>query len=84
MSLDYTSILRIPSSKKTIRNKDSELLDSLRISDTDIIEPDNILTVYQHSAFLNDVVAYISVFLVHKIKNLFYVNLYYPARKLEK
>jgi len=68
MALDNTSILRISSSKKKIYNEDSELLDLLCISGIDIIEPDNILAVYQHSTFLNDVVAYISEFVVHKIK----------------
>jgi len=59
VALDNTSIFRISSSKKKVYYEDSELLDLWCISDTDIIEPDNKLAVYQHSTFLNDVVAYI-------------------------
>lgn len=68
MALDNTSILRISSSKKKIYNEDSELLDLLCVSGTEIIETEDILSIYQHSTFLNDVVAYISGFVVHKIK----------------
>ncbi|KAL4127075.1 hypothetical protein QTP88_011273 [Uroleucon formosanum] len=74
MALDDTTILRVSSSNIKVKDTQSELLDSLCVAGTDDLENDNLLSVYQHSNFINDVVACIAGFVVRKIKKKqFYV-----------
>lgn len=68
MALDNTSILCVSSSNKKNVDDQSELLDLLCAANTETIETENILSVYQHSKFLDDVVGYIAGFVVYKIK----------------
>ncbi|KAL4156135.1 hypothetical protein QTP88_000170 [Uroleucon formosanum] len=57
MALDDTTILRVSSSNIKVKDTQSELLDLLCVAGTDDLEYDNLLSVYQHSNFINDVVA---------------------------
>lgn len=68
MALDNTSILCVSSSKKIYKDEQSELLDLLCAANTEMIDTEDILSVYQHSRFLDDVVGYIAGFVVYKIK----------------
>ncbi|KAL4126951.1 hypothetical protein QTP88_011149 [Uroleucon formosanum] len=69
MALDDTTILTVSSSNIKVKDTQSELLDLLCVAGTDDLENDNLLSVYQHSNFINDVVACIAGFVVRKIKN---------------
>ncbi|KAL4107082.1 hypothetical protein QTP88_018514 [Uroleucon formosanum] len=74
MALDDTTILTVSSSNIKVKDTQSELLDLLCVAGTDDLENDNLLSVYQHSNFINDVVACIAGFVVRKIKKKqFYV-----------
>jgi len=74
MALDDTTILRVSSSKIKVKDTQSELVDLLCVGGTDNLENNDLLSVYQHSNFINHVEAYIAGFVVHKIKKkLFYV-----------
>ncbi|KAL4156015.1 hypothetical protein QTP88_000050 [Uroleucon formosanum] len=74
MALDDTTILTVSSSNIKVKDTQSELLDLLCVAGTDDLEKDNLLSVYQHSNFINDVVACIAGFVVRKIKKKqFYV-----------
>ncbi|KAL4127058.1 hypothetical protein QTP88_011256 [Uroleucon formosanum] len=64
MALDDTTILRVSSSNIKVKDTQSELLDLLCVAGTDDLENDNLLSVYQHSNFINDVVACIAGFVV--------------------
>lgn len=66
MTLDYTNILQISSSKNKIYNKDWII--RFFFSALEIIETEDILSIHQHSTVINDVVAYISGFVVYTIK----------------
>ncbi|KAL4103385.1 hypothetical protein QTP88_018762 [Uroleucon formosanum] len=68
MALDDTTILTVSSSNIKVKDTQSELLDLLCVAGTDDLENDNLLSVYQHSNFINDVVACIAGFVVRKIK----------------
>ncbi|KAL4156104.1 hypothetical protein QTP88_000139 [Uroleucon formosanum] len=68
MALDDTTILRVSSSNIKVKDTQSELLDLLCVAGTDDLENDNLLSVNQHSNFINDVVACIAGFVVRKIK----------------
>ncbi|KAL4156088.1 hypothetical protein QTP88_000123 [Uroleucon formosanum] len=68
MALDDTIILTVSSSNIKVKDTQSELLDLLCVAGTDDLENDNLLSVYQHSNFINDVVACIAGFVVRKIK----------------
>ncbi|KAL4127097.1 hypothetical protein QTP88_011295 [Uroleucon formosanum] len=68
MALNDTTILRVSSSNIKVKDTQSELLDLLCVAGTDDLENDNLLSVYQHSNFINDVVACIAGFVVRKIK----------------
>ncbi|KAL4136452.1 hypothetical protein QTP88_008000 [Uroleucon formosanum] len=68
MALDDTTILTVPSSNIKVKDTQSELLDLLCVAGTDDLENDNLVSVYQHSNFINDVVACIAGFVVRKIK----------------
>ncbi|KAL4136414.1 hypothetical protein QTP88_007962 [Uroleucon formosanum] len=68
MALDDTTILRVSSSNIKVKDTQSELLDLLCVAGTDDLEYDNLLSVYQHSNFINDVVACFAGFVVRKIK----------------
>jgi len=67
MALDDTSVLRVSSVKKNKEDQQTELLDLLCTAGTNNIGED-VLTVYQHSAFIDDIVAYIAGFVVRKLK----------------
>ncbi|KAL4136371.1 hypothetical protein QTP88_007919 [Uroleucon formosanum] len=69
MALDDTTILTVSSSNIKVKDTQSELLDLLCVAGTDDLEYDNLLSVYQHSNFINDVVACFAGFVVRKIKN---------------
>ncbi|KAL4136464.1 hypothetical protein QTP88_008012 [Uroleucon formosanum] len=74
MALDDTTILTVSSSNIKVKDTQSELLDLLCVAGTDDLENDNLVSVYQHSNFINDVVACIAGFVVRKIKKKqFYV-----------
>ncbi|KAL4155977.1 hypothetical protein QTP88_000012 [Uroleucon formosanum] len=62
MALDDTTILTVSSSNIKVKDTQSELLDLLCVAGTDDLEKDNLLSVYQHSNFINDVVACIAGF----------------------
>ncbi|KAL4127133.1 hypothetical protein QTP88_011331 [Uroleucon formosanum] len=64
MALDDTTILTVSSSNIKVKDTQSELLDLLCVAGTDDLENDNLLSVYQHSNFINDVVACIAGFVV--------------------
>ncbi|KAL4126994.1 hypothetical protein QTP88_011192 [Uroleucon formosanum] len=64
MALDDTTILTVSSSNIKVKDTQSELLDLLCVAGTDDLENDNLLSVYQHSNFINDVVASIAGFVV--------------------
>ncbi|KAL4127030.1 hypothetical protein QTP88_011228 [Uroleucon formosanum] len=64
MALDDTTILRVSSSNIKVKDTQSELLTLLCVAGTDDLENDNLLSVYQHSNFINDVVACIAGFVV--------------------
>lgn len=66
MALDDTSVLRVSSVKKNKEDQQKELLDLLCTAGTNDI--DDVLTVYQHNAFIDDIVAYIAGFVVKKLK----------------
>ncbi|KAL4085145.1 hypothetical protein QTP88_027437 [Uroleucon formosanum] len=68
MALDDTTILTVSSSNIKVKDTQSELLDLLCVAGTDDLENDNLVSVYQHSNFINDVVACIAGFVVRKIK----------------
>lgn len=68
MALDDTTILRVSSSNIKVKDTQSELVDLLCVAGIDNLENNNLLSVYQHSNFINDVVAYIAGFVVRKIK----------------
>lgn len=67
LALDNTSILRVSCLAAKTTDVKSEMLDLLCVSGTEIIETEDLLAVYQHSKYLDDVVAYISGFLVYII-----------------
>ncbi|KAL4103426.1 hypothetical protein QTP88_018803 [Uroleucon formosanum] len=74
MALDDTTILTVSSSNIKVKDTQSELLDLLCVAGSDDLENDNLVSVYQHSNFINDVVACIAGFVVRKIKKKqFYV-----------
>ncbi|KAL4156059.1 hypothetical protein QTP88_000094 [Uroleucon formosanum] len=62
MALDDTTILTVSSSNIKVKDTQSELLDLLCVAGTDDLENDNLVSVYQHSNFINDVVACIAGF----------------------
>ncbi|KAF0732019.1 Uncharacterized protein FWK35_00033292, partial [Aphis craccivora] len=62
MALDDTSILRVSSTKNKTDNSQSELLDLLCSAGTDMEEDDNIITLYRHGEFIDDIVSYIAGF----------------------
>jgi len=68
MALDDTTILRVSSSNIKVKDTQPELLDLLCVAGTENLETTDLLYVYQHSNFINDVVAYIAGFVVRKIK----------------
>ncbi|KAL4136459.1 hypothetical protein QTP88_008007 [Uroleucon formosanum] len=68
MALDDTTILTVSSSNIKVKDTQSELLDLLCVAGTDDLENDNLVSVYQHSNFINDAVACIAGFVVRKIK----------------
>jgi len=67
MALDDTSILRVSSTKNKTDNSQSELLDLLCSAGTDMEEDDNIITLYRHGEFIDDIVSYIAGFVVRKM-----------------
>jgi len=70
MALDDTSILRVSSTQSKTENSQSELLDLLCSAGTDIEEDDEIITLYQHGEFIDDIVSYIAGFVVRKMNKV--------------
>jgi len=67
MALDDTSILIVSSTMNKTDNSQSELLNLLCSAGTDIEEDDDIITLYQHGKFIDDIVSYTAGFVVRKM-----------------
>lgn len=73
MALDDTTILRVSSSNSKVKNTQSELLYLLCVAGTEHLEiedleTEDLLSVYQNSDFINDVVYYMAGYVVRRIK----------------
>jgi DNA transposase THAP9 len=53
MALDDTTILRVSSSNIKVKDTQSELLDLLCVAGTENLEDHNLLSIYQHSNFID-------------------------------